>query len=130
MSRITAAAATSHTLSVTAMEEASRLGQHKVDIDHMLLALVVSEQVAGQVLRSFGVTLDAAREAVDTQHAEQLASLGIRTEMPTPGRITFHETGISEWSPRAQEVIKSSAEGKNSGDAGRRCASCWTSRAV
>lgn len=117
MSRITAAAATSHTLSVTAMEEASRLGQHKVDIDHMLLALVVSEQVAGQVLRSFGVTLDAAREAVDTQHAEQLASLGIRTEMPTPGRITFHETGISEWSPRAQEVIKSSAEGKNSGDA-------------
>ena len=53
MSRITAAAATSHTLSVTAMEEASRLGQHKVDIDHMLLALVVSEQVAGSRSRSW-----------------------------------------------------------------------------
>lgn len=117
MSRISAAAATSHTLSVTAMEEASRLGQHQADIDHLLLALVVSEQVAGQVLRSFGVTLDAARQAVDAQHAEQLASLGVRTEMPTPGRITFHETGSCEWGPRAQEVIKRSAEGKNRGDA-------------
>lgn len=49
MSKFTDAATTSHTLSVAAMEEASRFGQRSTDIDHMFLALVVSEQVAGQV---------------------------------------------------------------------------------
>lgn len=38
MSKFTDAAVTSHTLSVTAMEEASRLGQRTADIDHMFLA--------------------------------------------------------------------------------------------
>ncbi|MFV0432601.1 MAG: SRPBCC family protein [Leucobacter sp.] len=117
MSKITAAAATSHTLSVTAMEEASRLGERTADIDHMLLALVVNEQTAGQVLRSLGITLDTAREAVAAQHAAQLASLGVQTTAPTPGRITFHETGDYEWGPRSLAIIKRSAEGGKRGDA-------------
>lgn len=117
MSKITATAATSHVLSVTAMEEASRTGERTAGIDHMFLALVVNEQLAGQVLRSLGITLDAAREAVAAQHAEQLASLGIRAEAPAPGRITFHETGDYQWSERALDIIKRSAERERRGDA-------------
>ena len=117
MSKLTAAAATSHTLSVTAMEEASRLGERTAGVDHLFLALVVNEQVAGQVLRSFGVTLDSAREAVAAQHAAQLASLGIRSPAPAPHRITFHETYDYEWGESALEVIRRSAEGRRKGDA-------------
>ncbi|MFT4232490.1 MAG: SRPBCC family protein [Leucobacter sp.] len=118
MSKLTAAAATAHTLSVTAMEEASRTGERTAGIDHLLLALVVNEQLAGQVLRSFGITLSAARDAVAAQHAAQLASLGIRSDAPAPDRITFHETNDSEWGESALEIIKRSAEGERAGDAG------------
>ncbi|NNV08857.1 Clp protease, partial [Geobacillus sp. MMMUD3] len=92
MSRFTDSASTSYSLSITAMEEASRVGQREADIDHLFLALTVSEQTAGQVLRSLGITIDDAREAVAAQHAEQLAGLGIRMDPPEPGRIVFHET--------------------------------------
>ncbi|RBP68051.1 ClpA/ClpB-like protein [Brevibacterium sanguinis] len=117
MSRFTDAAATSHTLSVTAMEEASRLGQRTADIDHLFLALVVSEQIAGQVLRSFGITLDAARRAVAAQHSEQLASLGISAEVREEGRIVFHETDGYEWGPRPLEIIRRAGQGGRRGDA-------------
>ena len=117
MSKFTDAATTSHTLSVAAMEEASRFGQRSTDIDHMFLALMVSEQVAGQVLRSAGITLEAAREAVAEQHSAQLASLGISTGLPAQGRIVFHETGGYEWSDRALEVIKCASDGEKRGDA-------------
>lgn len=117
MSKFTDAATTSHTLSVAAMEEASRFGQRSTDIDHMFLALVVSEQVAGQVLRSAGITLEAARDAVVGQHSAQLASLGISTGLSSQGRIVFHETGGYEWSDRALEVLKRASEGEKRGDA-------------
>ncbi|MGO2482523.1 SRPBCC family protein [Glutamicibacter ardleyensis] len=117
MSKFIDAAATSHTLSVVAMEEASRFGQRSTDIDHMLLALVVSEQVAGQVLRSAGITLEAARDAVAGQHSAQLASLGISTGLPSQGRIVFHETGGYVWSDRALEVLKRASDGEKRGDA-------------
>ncbi|MBP2413449.1 uncharacterized protein YndB with AHSA1/START domain [Arthrobacter stackebrandtii] len=117
MSKFTDAATTSHTLSVVAMEEASRFGQRSTDIDHMLLALVVSEQVAGQVLRSEGITLEAARGAVAEQHSVQLASLGISSGLPPQGRIVFHETGGYEWSERAMAVIKRASGGEKRGDA-------------
>ena len=108
MSKFTRAASTSHTLSLAAMEEASRLGQRTADIDHLFLALALSEQAAGQVLRSFGITLDSAREAVAAQHTAQLASLGVETVVPEPGSIVFHKTGGYEWSPR----LSSSSSGQ------------------
>lgn len=114
MSKFTDAATTTHTLSVTAMEEASRFGQRSTDIDHMFLALVASEQVAGQVLRSAGITLEAARGAVAEQHSVQL---GISTGLPSQGRIVFHETGGYEWSNRALAVIKRASDGEKRGDA-------------
>ncbi|MBS2936791.1 SRPBCC family protein [Nocardioides sp. J2M5] len=117
MSRFTRTAATSHALSTAAMEEASRLGQREADIDHLLLALTVSEQPAGRVLRDLGVTLDAARDAVGAQHAEQLESLGLTVAMPGPGRIVFHETGSYTWTDRCVDVLKQAASGDQQGDA-------------
>ena len=117
MSKFTQAASTSHSLSLTAMEEASRFGQRSADIEHMLLALVVSEQVAGQVLRSTGITLEAAREAVSNQHSVQLDILGISARHPSQDRIVFHETGGYEWTDRALKILKSASEGQKRGDA-------------
>ncbi len=110
MSKFTDAAATSHTLSIAAMEEASRVGQRTADIDHLFIALVLNEQTAGQVLRSLGITLSAARDAVDKQHAEQLAALGVQA-VAEPGKIVFHETRGCEWQERAVELIRRASRG-------------------
>ncbi|TDP89050.1 ClpA/ClpB-like protein [Leucobacter luti] len=117
MSKFTGVASTSHMLSLAAMEEASRVGQRTADINHLLIALVLNEQIAGQVLRSFSITLDAAREAVAEQHADHLATLGIQTAAAESGRIVFHETNGYEWSERALGVIRRASEGGKHGDA-------------
>lgn len=114
MSKFALAAATSHSLSVAAMEEASRQGLREADLEHLLLALVINGQHAGAVLRELGITIDAARDAVETQHRAQLAVLGIETEMPEPGRIMFHETRGYEWSKRANDLfVRSSGKGRD-----------------
>ncbi|MBK0422747.1 SRPBCC family protein [Leucobacter sp. CSA2] len=115
MSNFTSAAAASHTLSVTAMEEASREGERRAGIEHLFLALVLDSGDAGTALRSLGITLDAAREAVAAQHDSQLAELGIRAETPGPNRIVFHETDGYEWTEPAQDVFKSASSGSKWG---------------
>ncbi|MDD7929362.1 SRPBCC family protein [Microbacterium thalli] len=117
MSKLTVATATMYDLSLAAAEEASRLGEQSGDIDHLLLALTINEQVAGQVLRSLGADLERTRAAVEQQHAEQLASLGVRASPPGPGRITFHERGDFEWNDRALDVLRRAAKGRKRGDA-------------
>lgn len=117
MSRLTTALATSHTLSLAAMEEASRVGARTAEVEHLFLALVLSEQPAGQVLRSLGITLDSARAAIAAQHAEQLASVGVTVEAPPAGPIVFHETGGYEWGERPLAVLHQASSGARSGDA-------------
>jgi uncharacterized protein YndB with AHSA1/START domain len=117
LSKLTTMAATAHVLSLAAMEEASRRGQREADIDHLFLALVINEQVAGQVLRWFGITLDAAREAVAAQHAAQLESIGVTADVPEAGRIVFHETGGYEWSRRALDIFDRASRKGEKGDA-------------
>lgn len=117
MSKFTVTAATMQTLSRAAAEEASRLGDRTGDIDHLLLAIVVSEQVGGQVLRTLGITLERAREAVESQHAEQLGSLGIRANASGPGRITFHEVPEFSWNQRALDLLGRAGQGEKRGDA-------------
>lgn len=117
MTRLATTAATILSLTTAAMEEASRQGLRDADIDHLLLALTLSEQPAGQVLRGLGVTLDAAREAVSAQHAAQLASLGVAAAPPRPGRITFPETDGYRWSDRAMAVIDRASRARGGGDA-------------
>lgn len=117
MNKFLTAAATSHVLSVAAMEEASRLGQRSTGVDHLFLALAISEQPAGQLLRSFGITLASARDAVQAQHAEQLASLGVLAQAAAAGPISFHETGGYEWDDAALRVLKDASAGSRTGDA-------------
>jgi uncharacterized protein YndB with AHSA1/START domain len=117
VTKFVSAAATSHTLSLAAMEEASRSGERTTDVGHLLMALAVNEQVAGQVLRGLGVTLDVVREAVAAQHAEQLASLGIEAEAPAGGKIVFHETGGYEWDKPSLKIFERASDGDKRGDA-------------
>lgn len=117
MSKFTEATSTSHTLSLAAMEEASRVGQRTANIYHLFLALTVNEQDAGQVLRSLGITLEAARNAVSAQHAAQLATIGIESPASVPGNIVFHETVGYEWDERVIALMKRAGRGANRGDA-------------
>lgn len=118
MSRFTTMAATTQSLSIAAMEEASRLGQREADIEHLLLALTLSTHPAGQVLRSHAVTLDAVRQAVADQRTAQLRSIGIASSAAgEPERINFHETGGYEWSPRCLDILKRASSSTSTGDA-------------
>ena len=117
MSKFVRAAQTSQSLSLAAMEEASRSGRREADIEHMFLALVINDQVAGQVLRDAGIDLEAARRAVADQHTSQLASLGIDATFPAPGRIVFHETDGYRWSTRAADLVARSSGKGRAGDA-------------
>jgi uncharacterized protein YndB with AHSA1/START domain len=117
LSKFIRAAQTSQTLSLAAMEEASRLGLREADIEHLFLALVISDQSAGRALRSSGISLDAARRAVGEQHEAQLASLGIEASFPEAGPIVFHDTDGYQWSERASELLGRSGGKDKDGDA-------------
>ena len=117
MSKFADVAGTAHHLSIAAMEEASRVGQRNADIDHLFIALVLNEQLAGPVLRSLGMTLDTARAAVAAQHAEQLAVLGVRADRPQPGTIVFAETNGYDWTDRALDLFKRASKRGKRGDA-------------
>ena len=113
MNKLVRAAQTSQSLSLAAMEEASRLGLREADIDHLFLALVINDQSAGRALRELGIDIDSARLAVEEQRDAQLTSLGIEATFPEAGRIVFHETDGYEWTRRARDLIaKSSGKGK------------------
>jgi uncharacterized protein YndB with AHSA1/START domain len=117
MSKFIKAAKASHSLSLAAMEEASRQGLRDANIEHLFLALIITGQPAGRAIRGLGITLDDARDAVRQQHEAQLALLGIHAELPTPGRIVFHETRGYEWSQRASDlIVRASGKGRD-GDA-------------
>lgn len=105
MSKFVRSMQTSQVLSSTALEEASRQGSREVDIEHLFLALVLSDQAAGRVLREMGISIESARQAVREQHGAQLASLGVQAELPEPGRIVAHETDGYEWKQRAADLL-------------------------
>ncbi|MEV7692464.1 Clp protease N-terminal domain-containing protein [Microbacterium sp. NPDC089189] len=117
MSRFVRAAQTSQVLSSTALEEASRQGLREADVEHVFLALVLSDQIAGRVLRDLGIGIDDARRAIREQHDAQLASLGVRAELPHPGRIVFHETDGYGFTPRAADLLGRSGGGSREGSA-------------
>ncbi|MCM3778097.1 SRPBCC family protein [Microbacterium hydrocarbonoxydans] len=104
MSKLTRAAATAHTLSLAAMEEASRYGTRDAGIEHLLLALTLDADLGGQVLRSLGLGLDPVRAAIDEERATQLAALGVDVSHE-PSRIVFHETAGYDWTPQALAVL-------------------------
>ena len=117
MSRFTQMLATGYSVSINAAEEASRFGVPAVDIEHVLLALAIDEGTAGQVLRRAGITLDAARRAVEERHRDHLASIGVRAELPGDGRIRFLEQGGLDWTDRALNLISRAGGKHTSSDA-------------
>lgn len=117
MNKLVRAAQTSQSLSLSAMEEASRTGHREADLEHLLLALIISGQSAGRALRELGIDIESARLAVRQQHETQLAELGIETQLPAAGPIVFHETGGYTWTKRATDLLaRSSGKGRD-GDA-------------
>lgn len=116
MTKFWLSARTMQTLSIIAMEEASREGRKDADLEHLLVALVLSDQPAGDALRGLGITLESARRAVQQLRADQLASLGVEAAAPQEGRIVFHEQRGHEWTDRAMEVFRqASGRGRDGG---------------
>lgn len=117
MSKFTQYAATSQSLALTAMEEASRRGLREADLQDLFLALTLNDQHAGQVLRDLGITIDAGRTAVEEYQKEQIASLGITASLPPAGEIVLPKTGGYELSKRARDLIGRAGERGRTADA-------------
>lgn len=117
MSKFARIAQTSQSLSLAAMEEASRDGLREADIEHLFLALTLSDQSAGRILRELGITVDRARRAIEDQREAQLSALGVNATFPDPGRIVFHETDGYKWSKRASDILARAGGKDRAGDA-------------
>ncbi|WP_147103815.1 SRPBCC family protein [Nesterenkonia populi] len=115
MSRTAEALSTAYALSLTSAEEASRWGRKKIDIEHLFLAVLLNEQPAGQALRSLGITLDAARKAIEEQHAHQMSSIGVNDVQQPIGRITLYEAKAHfDWSENAKRTFQGAGKGRRS----------------
>ncbi|GAA1120948.1 SRPBCC family protein [Arthrobacter flavus] len=117
MSRFTRYATTSQSLSLAAMEEASRRGLREADLQDLFLALTLSGQSAGRVLRDLGITIDAGRTAVEEYQKEQIASLGINASLPPAGDIVLPKAGGYELSKRARDLIGRAGDKGRTADA-------------
>lgn len=117
MSEFSHALATSQQIITLAAEEAARSGVHLIDIDHLLVALTLSEQVGGQVLRAQGMSAETVRAAIDAQHASQLAGLGIETATALPSRGAPTDASAFDLTPRARSVLTDANRRSRRGDA-------------
>lgn len=107
MSRFTDALVQSQQISAAAKEEASRWRHPRIDVEHLLLALLVTPGAAGRLLRSLGVTLDAGRAAVEAVHSERLARLGVQAVAAPASPALDPASGVTRWSPGAEAVMRS-----------------------
>lgn len=87
-------------------EEASRYGHEKIDLEHLLLALTLTDTPAGQALRSHGVTWNAVTEAIRGLSAARLENLGITSNAPLLPTQRITTTGTT---PRLKAVFKKGA---------------------
>jgi hypothetical protein len=94
-------------LTIAATDEAARAGHGEVDVDHVLLALLVSGGVSTGVLCDAGLDLTAARTALAEVQRADLASLGVTTPVPPP--LAGHTYGVGTaalpWSDRARRAV-------------------------
>ncbi|KSW30108.1 Clp protease N-terminal domain-containing protein [Cellulomonas sp. B6] len=106
MGRLTEAVLRSQQISVAAKEEASRWHHPRIDVEHLLLALLVTPGAAGGVLRSLGVTLESARAAVERTHAARVTGLGVDVPELTAAPPSDPAVGPTLWTPRAEAVMR------------------------
>lgn len=106
MSKWSDAMSAGQSISAAAADEATRAGSPEIDIEHLFLALVVSDGPAGRILRSRGITLDSAREAIAAVHDRELQSLGIAAPAMEPlPKLPLGEVQM-DWSHRAHEAFR------------------------
>jgi hypothetical protein len=100
-------------LTTAATDEAARAGHGEVDVDHVLLALLVTGGPSTEVLSRAGLRLAAARTALQEVQREDLASLGVDAPVPPP--LAGHTYGVATaalpWSDRARRALAPVTEG-------------------
>lgn len=110
MSGLNAAFESITRLSVPAAEEAHRFGPPAVDIEHVFLALLLSQTPAGRLLRDRGIGFDRVRAAVQEQHAERITDLGIPKLAVPPRPIPTDGLGEIPWSERVTKMLSQTAQ--------------------
>ena len=100
-------------LMTAATDEAARAGHGEVDVDHVLLALLVTGGASTTLLSRAGLRLAAARAALVAVQREDLSSLGITTPVPPPraGHTYGVGTAALPWSDRARGALTPLTEG-------------------
>lgn len=106
MSKLADAFRLSQRVSPVAKEEASRLGHPQIDVDHLFLALLTTHGPAGEVLRSFGITLAEAREATQTVHTQLLAGVSVTHPALAPRPLQDPLLSDIDYSPRALKLFR------------------------
>lgn len=114
MNRVSRTLERSQRIATAAIDECRRLGHPQIDLEHLFLALLVVGGPAGKVLRSQGISLAAAREAVEGVHAERIASFGIASPVLAGSTVPEPTYAQITWTERARRV--SGALGGLNGD--------------
>ena len=96
-----------HLLMTATTDEAARVGHGEVDVDHLLLALLVSGGASAAVLSEAGLRLADARTALAEVQRADLADTGVMT--PVPPALAGHTFGVGTaalpWSDRARTAL-------------------------
>lgn len=113
MRKFTEAAKTFYSLSIVARQEAARTGDRTLGVEHLFLALVMNEHIAGQTLRSLGITPETARGVIAEQRAEQLASPGLQVNAAVSDHITHHHGPAQAWEQNALQIMQRSSQSRD-----------------
>ncbi len=101
-------------LVTAANDEVARAGHGTVDVDHVLLALLVSGGPSTRILARAGLDLASARTALAEVQRRDLTALGVSTSVPPP--LATHTYGVATaalpWSDRARRAIQPMTEGQ------------------
>lgn len=91
---------------MAAAEEVERGGARQIELDHLFIALVGSASPAGDVLREAGITIEAARRAVISEHDDQLTRVGVH-DVSWQGSRTVPKEGPREvqWNEQARQLF-------------------------
>lgn len=91
------------TLMRQSYEEAARFGRKDADIEHLLLALTLTDTPAGDVLRSHGATWESTVQALQHLDSEALESLGITAPTRT---LSPNIAAVEGYTKRVNAVFK------------------------